>query len=180
MTILKIPKLVIFEGVDNTGKSTQAKILMRDYPFYSEYVHFSYPKDGRSESQYTDYANFMNRIFRQYFGTVADRSHIGEMVYGPLYRKGKMKHVLNLEKMYPETMSSTVLILFEDKPSNIIKRDDGRSFSIKMTRKIKEMLMFRLAFYRSNIKYKKIININGLTIEEVAQKIQNYLISIRE
>lgn len=68
--------LIIIEGPDGAGKSTLAHALVRDYGY--GYVHFSQPKQDPL-LEYLPAWTHEDKL-------VVDRFHLGEGVYGPLYR----------------------------------------------------------------------------------------------
>lgn len=69
--------LIVIEGPDKTGKTTLAKAIAEQLGF--EYKHFSAPK-GSPANEYID---FLLKLKRP---TVCDRFHLGELVYGPMFR----------------------------------------------------------------------------------------------
>lgn len=72
--------LVIIEGPDNTGKTTLAKKLVEKFDL--EYIHCSKPKTDNPYLEYCDLADSIKKP------TVLDRAHLGEYVYGRLWRGG--------------------------------------------------------------------------------------------
>lgn len=69
--------LIVIEGPDKTGKTTLAKAIERELGY--EYKHFSAPK-GSPADEYIDFLLALKRP------TVCDRFHLGELVYGPMFR----------------------------------------------------------------------------------------------
>lgn len=72
-----IPKIIILEGVDKTGKSTLAKQISEStgYPM----VHLGVPPDG------LDYQGHLIKLVKQHpDGVVFDRFHWGDYVYNGL------------------------------------------------------------------------------------------------
>lgn len=109
--------LIILEGCDRTGKTTFAEKLMKEG---YEYVHFSAP--STDEDTYKTYMTFLNNIDvdKKY---VIDRFHVGEVVYGPIYREkagltdDQFRNInLRIAKFDHQ------LILFDDDKNNIIQR----------------------------------------------------------
>lgn len=91
-------KLIIIEGTDNTGKDTLISKLLEKYPTVTM-IHCSKPFSKKFSSQEQDqlFATYINNIvLGQYDSThciIMNRSHIGEFVYGVLYRGRKDKEV---------------------------------------------------------------------------------------
>lgn len=82
--------IIILEGSDKVGKSTLARTLCQKYDACS--YHFSAPKGD----PYKEYMGFLDQAdpSKNY---VLDRFHVGELVYGELYR-GKSK--LSLDQLW--------------------------------------------------------------------------------
>lgn len=105
--------------------------------------------------------------------TIVDRSHIGEMVYSPLYRNYSGDYVLDIEKQY--NTNNFYLIVLTDRAENLISRDDGLSHSTDIDKKNEELELFREAFQKSNIKNKYMMNIEGHNENEVLNKVLDYI-----
>lgn len=69
--------LIVIEGPDKTGKTTLAKAIAKKLGY--EYVHFSAPKGSPAD----EYIDFLLKLKKP---TVCDRFHLGELVYGPMFR----------------------------------------------------------------------------------------------
>lgn len=69
--------LIIIEGADKTGKTTLAKAIAARFNY--QYHHFGPPK-GRPADEYIDFLLNLKKP------TVCDRFHLGELVYGPIFR----------------------------------------------------------------------------------------------
>lgn len=69
--------LIVIEGPDKTGKTTLAKAIAEQLGY--EYKHFSAPKGSPAD----EYIDFLLKLRRP---TVCDRFHLGELVYGPMFR----------------------------------------------------------------------------------------------
>ena len=85
-------KLIIIEGTDNTGKDTIISKLLEIYPT-STVIHCGKPITKKYSSQEQDelfklYANnIVNKLYDNTHIIIMNRSHIGEYVYGTMYRK---------------------------------------------------------------------------------------------
>jgi len=176
--------VVIFEGPDNVGKGTQIRNIFQELskskPTHT--LHYSGIKRDFSEDALKDSKKIYKSMFRllnqNYIQSnfILDRSHLGEYVYGHLYRKYDPSYIFDLEKsIFPGMMSQTYLLMFIDNPMNLIKRDDGLSLSTKKRYKIIELYRFQEAFKLSHIKNKFLIDIEGKDINDVKQEIFNYL-----
>ena len=109
--------LIILEGCDRTGKTTFAEKLVN---LGYQYFHFSSPK--KDEDVYETYMTFLNSLdpLKKY---VVDRFHLGELVYGPIYRGEcnlSKKQVKNIESLINKFNHK--LIHFTNTPEFIIKK----------------------------------------------------------
>jgi hypothetical protein len=73
---------VIIEGPEGSGKSTAAMFLQNKFGF--NYYHDGPPDPDVTEKNFFKYYNMITEAFRQPF--VWDRSILGELVYGPIFR----------------------------------------------------------------------------------------------
>lgn len=73
--------IIILEGIDGSGKSTLAQRLAAKSPLPVRIEH-------RGPIQDTIQAEYVNPLFEvdENELLIADRWHVGEMIYGPLYR----------------------------------------------------------------------------------------------
>lgn len=71
---------IVIEGVDNSGKTTLANQLVKDFGY--RYRHSGVPSEG--ENLFNTYFNVLKYGLTDKI--VADRLHVGEMVYGPEIR----------------------------------------------------------------------------------------------
>jgi thymidylate kinase len=69
--------LIIIEGADKTGKTTLAKAIAKRFGYH--YYHSGPPK-RRPADEYIDF------LLDLKYSTVCDRFHLGELVYGPMFR----------------------------------------------------------------------------------------------
>lgn len=178
--------ILILEAPDNCGKSTQVQKLIHLFHDKSIHqLHYSSVKGFNNNVEiftysckmYSDmfkllYSNYKDMHF------ILDRSHIGEMVYGPMYRDYEGDYVLNIENYWREDKDfwdEIYLITFIDTPVRLIERDDGLSFSIDLEKKAKEVELFQKAHERSLIKNKLLIDIKNLNENEVFQKIREFI-----
>lgn len=174
--------LIIFEGIDNVGKSTQIQLL-RNYFAKQDKVfithHSSNYKGVSSEKHQELTKKEYSEIFKycRFTDIICDRLHGGEYVYGQIYRNYKNpEFVFELEKNEKINLLNNVfLIILIDKPKNAVKRDDGLSFSIDLNKKQKEIDLFKEFYKKSNIKNKLLIDINNKSIKDVHKEIINFI-----
>ena len=122
-------KLLIIDGPDRVGKDTLIQSLSADYPHFIR-SHFGFPKgetnDERHEYQVKSFGQqfAIQKAIRQTYGAhyfadglyVWNRSHIGECVYGPLYRDKDPEWIFDLEKRFFDEESEVYLVLLYADP----------------------------------------------------------------
>jgi len=170
-------KVVVLEGPDNLGKSTQAKKIWKWLTKNSEHelmsLHYSSISD--SKKAFATYIKMFEIIDKNKdTNFILDRSHLGELVYSPMYRENSGSYFLYLEKTFD--LVDYYLIVFIDEVNNIIAREDGDSLSKADPEKIKkEIDSFVHASVLSNIPKKLVINIEKKSPEDVFNNIQTFL-----
>jgi thymidylate kinase len=162
-------RIIILEGLDRCGKSTQAKMLWKWLAKNQPYnplvqLHYSgYPTQDQSVLNY----NHMFEIIEDapWTNFILDRSHIGEMVYAPKYRGYSGDYVLDIEERY--SLKDFFLFTFIDDVDNLLARDDGDSLSSAKEDLEEEIAAFKNATLLSIIPRKLMINISGKTPEQI-------------
>lgn len=178
--------ILILEAPDNCGKSTQVQKLIHLFHDKSIHqLHYSSVKGfNNNQEVYTYSCRMYSDMFKLLYSNykdmhfILDRSHLGEMIYGPLYRDYDGKYVLNIEnywKDFKEFWDQIYLITFIDTAERIINRDDGLSFSIDLKKKEREIELFQEAHNSSLIKNKLLIDIENLDENKVFENIRNFL-----
>jgi len=119
--------VIILEGCDKTGKSTLAQYIVEKYGF--KLIKCSQPKKGEA---YNEYTGIIEKISKGKENYVIDRMHLGEEVYGPIYRGRSeltQEQFQDIEKRLNDL--NTVLIYCYDREENIARRfiDDGETFT---------------------------------------------------
>ena len=153
----------ILEGIDRTGKSSLVAGIQNARGYHAT-LHFSKPIAlncyGGSLLEYQVRSfRTMFSILRdaKYSNFIFDRGHLGEAVYGPLYRQTDGDYVFELEKAFDmhQNHSTRLILLTEDFSISKHFVDDGESFDI--TKREQEQEMFIAAFERSTISDKRIV-----------------------
>ena len=160
-------KNVIVEGVDQTGKSTLIAGL-QDRLGYFHVVHYQKPQrlsyyqdllsDQAEEVYQRDAFKSMFNLLASPVRIICDRSHLGEVIYAPMYRRYSGDYVYELEQSYPEVCNDTLLVLLYTSSFKIIN-DDGKS--IDVNKREDEQRLFLKAFHRSFIKHKLTVDVYG-------------------
>lgn len=194
--------VVLFDGLDNTGKTTQIQKLVSYFANkdmistvckYSKFDKLDKKKEEKfSKRFYKDYfekiVNWPDKVIPDptYIAKdnihyihdnnlILDRGHISEAVYASMYRSYSGDYIWDLEKCL-ENKYNIYLIVLIDSVEKAIEREDGLSLSNGNADKISiEISKFAEAYKKSCIQNKIIIDINGLSIEEVFAQIRKFL-----
>lgn len=158
--------IIIIEGPDNVGKSTLIKNIRQKLQDDVFHVLHSTPIKLNSVNEYIDYSTKqVTSMFELMRFTnenlIFDRSHLGELIYGNIYRGYTGDFVIDIEKTYADYafFNHVYLITLIDTAENLIKREDGLSFSIDPDVKNRELKLFEYAHNKSLIKNKLLINV---------------------
>ena len=158
--------IIIVEGLDNTGKSTLIKNL-RKYVFKHPMVtsiHCTSPP-YQSNSQWSkDHYNEILRLSRDMsmngWVVILDRSHLGEDVFGPIFRNESVDYIYDLEYSYFVDVDVRAILLIDD-PANLIERDDGQSHTINRNDLQNVSDRFVDVFKKSHINHKMVYHITN-------------------
>lgn len=182
---------IIIEGPDAVGKSTlisNIKNYFNDFTLHM--LHYSNVKQDTpektiyySKKMYEEMFGFMlTSIKHNQTGIICDRSHLGEMVYGPIYRNYSGEYVIDIEKKYHNILDvwdNLHLITLIDDADRIIDRDkergDGLSFSLDVEKKQTEIDNFIKAHHKSTIKNKLLVNINDKDADAVKNLVIDFI-----
>lgn len=168
----------LIDGIDRLGKSTLINGIQERLGYHLV-IHYDKPKllqahqtynvDGKIEQLpkaaalqiYQEETNkFMFELLRTNVPIIFDRTHLGEMVYAPIYRDYSGDYVLNHEGRLifdrPDYAKTTKLILLTTSDFSIMK-DDGGGFD--WNRKEEEQELFLEAFKKSHLSNKIIIDV---------------------
>ena len=196
-------KLIIIEGGDNLGKSTLIEGLCQHFKYDNITLrHFDKPPKGMSPKETLDFQfNCFNNeisflhaaqeIFTytyNYYPNIFiwNRSHVGEYVYGQMFRGSEQKEILdslltfefrNLYYMGLDT--DTYLITHIADPEFFFKNEDGDSYAKTLEDKTKELKLFKEIHELSTIKHKLLlkVDINGewRSKEDMLNEVLNFI-----
>ena len=190
-------KHLIIEGTDRSGKDTLIKSLL-SHCDNAIITHFSRPfgssdhekrvfQENSFAKEFTKACVIMDSSLYEMENEselnliIWNRAHLGEFVYGTLYRNTKPEEwVMQLEKDFEYDVRDNVyLVLMTASPEFLSMMDDGKSFSSFISSKKKELSQFRTAFELSKIKKKKEITVERdgkyVPTEEILENILNFL-----
>lgn len=165
---------IIIEGLDNVGKSTLINNIIKNYKCNFLYLHYyatpnkDSPIEWGSEQYHT-----MFKIFDDFDFVIADRAHLGELVYPKMYGGYDGSYVQGIEQLYDT--DDIFLITLVDEPENLIARDDGLSLSIDKHKKQQEKELFVKAHEQSSIKNKMLVNVKGYDEIALKNKVFNFI-----
>lgn len=156
-------KLLIVEGTDRCGKDTLIDTICSSYSNVIK-RHWSFPKGNTNEEKTKYQKDSFDKEFKFYQDMksrhmlkdsimVWNRSHIGEMVYGSIYRNSNPEEwVMQLEEKFGFDKDSDVyLVYLHADPEFVVKEDDGNSYSAKLEDKTRELNTFESAVNSSKI-----------------------------
>ena len=170
-------RLLLIEGPDRVGKNSLIKNLCSQSENYI--VRHWGPAKGDTDFEKR---NYQYQFFKKEFQLASERnkyempdkqryprdiyiwnrSHIGEWVYGDLYRKtNPHEWVMRMEKDFSFDIDPSVYLLFLWAPAEFLaNRDDGLSFSGKTESRSAELIRFEHAFEQSKIMNKLMLNVS--------------------
>lgn len=176
---------IIVEGLDRVGKTTQIKRMMKyfmDKPI--QCLHYT-AIPGVTPSEQTE---FFKKTFADMFALILgnknkvwilDRSHLGETVYGPIYRPNEdINYVWYYEGAFhiKKREDIALIILYDSSFKNVTERDDGDSLSTNLDMVKKEVEGFKRAYKSTSIQKKIMIDIAGKDVDQVSEEIKEFLI----
>ena len=171
--------IICIEGPDRIGKSTCCAHLASRHG-YSR-MHFGRP-EGSTDTErslyqkgsFTTLFTMAGALRDQRAKVVLDRSHLGELVYGPIYRPNSqvdLGYIHALEAADPGCM--TLVMLTHRDPSVLRSRDDGLGFDI--TRLEDEIAAFAVAFAGSRLRSKHIIDVTDRPVPSMLDELERLL-----
>lgn len=175
--------IIMVEGIDRIGKGTLCSHLEEHHDF--SIVHFGRPEGSTDSERAMFQKGTFDRMFRmvkslhgQSARIVFDRAHLGEMVYGPLYRPNSgvdESYVLDMEEGCEEVL--LILMVHRDPMKMTKDRDDGESFDPSKCED--EQDQFIAAFNKSSLN-KELLDVTNMNINQVKswidERIENWLI----
>lgn len=158
-------KFIVVEGMDRCGKDTLIKGLRKliQNPHILDF-HCSTPPRGADAHKwsYEHYDAILKHSTGMVLGhgwdVIANRCHLGETVYGPMYRGTDPSFVWLLESEYCSHKDAWLIVLVDD-GENVVSRDDGESNekSAEDFNLVRDM--FVESYIRSSIPNKIIVNV---------------------
>ena len=173
--------VVLVEGIDRIGKSSACEYLSKELG-YSK-MHFSKPLGITSAEK----AHFQMGTFDRMFqfiralegpyesGIAMDRAHLGEYVYGPMYRGDSgvdVNYIFEMEKAYGPFRHAGLILLVHHDLDVVRARDDGLSFD--PGRMAEEQNRFKEAFSKSSM-IKTTIDVTGMSIPDVHHVVNEFV-----
>lgn len=167
--------ICILEGSDKVGKTTLAKHIEKWHGF--KYIHCGQPDE---KGPYEEYSQIIAKISKEGGNFVIDRFHLGEFVYGPIYRGRSgisQEQFVEIEKKLNDL--NAVLIYCYDTDKNIAKRfeedneewADIKKIQLVLDKYLEVLKKSRIPKYRHKMKGKMDIIENG----EIGRIIKKWL-----
>lgn len=183
-------KLIIVEGTDNIGKDTVISKLCELFDTVT-LIHCGSPKTKIFQSQYQDdlFKEYAEDIIDGKYDTtdciIMNRSHIGEYVYGQLYRGRSAEDIKEMISYVDDILLSnpTLTIKYVQLLSSSIelrkKYDDNKSLSKMNDDLMKKENELFLKAYENSVLDKCLIYVNDedgfLPKEEIFQEVVEFL-----
>ena len=181
-------KLIIVEGMDNTGKTTLINRLEKtlvnstETPSKVKIIHLTKPPKDIPKDEIESYMNTYydtitsqlldNHIISLYDYIILDRGYLSEYVYGPLYRNRNelditVNNLIYEKKLINFYKDNVILILLNSTSNTFLKNnEDNESLSNINDKNINDKLLnierekFFEGFENSIICNKKLYNVN--------------------
>lgn len=140
---------IIIEGVDGSGKSTLAEKLVKMYDGTEPTLLHKGPIQADTYDEYVKPLLITEDLIKPH--AVADRWHLGELVYGPKYRGESRLTFEQLEwmemflesrgavRLYMATPEDTVIERLSQRGDDMVKVDDVHDLLVKYERIIRIM-----------------------------------------
>ena len=179
--------IIIVEGMDRAGKDTLINNLRSVIKTPRITVlHEGKPPKGVDQQEWSEnhYLHFMAALVDHADSgstVICNRSHLGETVYGPMFRGINADHIWELEKQFVNDIngdycfSDVFLIVLVDDPKNLAARADGNSNEETIEQIVLVKTKFEEAFDKSAIPSKRLINIAGMTTDQVFVSVRNFI-----
>lgn len=175
-------KHIIIEGGDRLGKSTLIEGISNHFNYDNISVrHFGKPPKVFPE-EHTPLSFQMECFYKEgfllenikqmeddefnYYENIViwNRAHLGEFVYGQMFRGTDPQQILNALKNFEERFlirnPETYLILLTADPEFFLSKEDGQSFSQDLKDKTRELKLFNDAFEASTLDNKLRVKVN--------------------
>ena len=176
-------KLIIFEGLDRCFKTTNVNEIKNSFINVGKPVHVLHYSSIKSINVKKSSEELYRNLFQMYVALkdvdgvlICDRAHLGEWVYGKIYRDYDANFIWGIEKEFINYSDDVSLVVLYDSDINsLLKREDGLSYSSEYSQKQMEIDRFRYAFKRSNIPNKMLFNVNGQKYEDIFSSIWSFV-----
>jgi hypothetical protein len=108
--------VIILEGPDKVLKSTLVEKIIDNYELIFHVLHYGKPpknlKNSAETFQQETFVEMFQNILLSNKNYIIDRSHIGENVWGPLYRNYYNNNIWEIEKRYLNVFKDFNIKLF--------------------------------------------------------------------
>jgi thymidylate kinase len=179
---------IILDSPDRCGKDSHIQAIKNHFnDKHFQVLHYGHTKQESNDkviaynkAMYSDMFDMMIEAHAKGRNLILNRSHLGEAVYSPKYRKYSGDYVFDIEQQYANYLpiwDNIMLIVLVGEPEKILKRDDGNSYYSSVEDIQEEIDAFKEAAIKSRIKNKIIIHTDYYTlpvsIDRVIEFIKN-------
>ena len=167
---------LLIEGVDCAGKTTLINNIIKNSDRDFKIFHFQRPPENMAASQVQEFQKQMFFVHSNYLihdtDIIFDRYHIGELIYGKLYREYDIDYIEELEKLIKE---HCILICMSCNREQIEKRFDNKGMPRYDLEKVNNLFIKHC----KESKLRKIFidtsnNTPQQTLEELKLKLQEF------
>ena len=167
---------LVIEGCDCVGKTTLINSIVKNSDRSFKVFHFQKPPESMATFQVMEFQKHMFFVHSNYLihdtDIIFDRYHIGELIYGKLYREYDVDYIAELEKLIKE---HCILICMSCNREQIEKRFDNKGMPRYDLEKVNNLFIK----YCKESKLRKIFidtsnNTPQQTLEELKLKLQEF------
>lgn len=196
---MKNTKLIIIDGMDNTGKTTlinrltsvlQDQLNMKVYTIHLQKPPKEIPKVQIPEYSHEYYTKNLVKTLKSFYDLaeydyiILDRGWISEYVYGPMYRDRNKLDIVEDNLVMDYKVSNIFgrfniyLYVLIGSPKFLIKHDDNLSLSNADEKLIvNEIYQFKNAFNMSLLNNKKLIDVDDcISYKEYLHEVFNDIV----
>lgn len=172
--------LIFLDGQDRVGKDSLIDQLRKHMksPLFQVFHEGKPPADVDHRKWAIEHYDFMLRNAansRRSSVSIYNRSHIGEVVWGPKYRGYNADFIFDLERQYLSYIEDSYLILLTDSSDRLMLRDDGKSLTKSITELDDVRSKFSAAFDKSCIRNKLHVKLEDVAFDDVFPTVWSFL-----
>jgi thymidylate kinase len=173
--------IIMLDGQDRCSKDTTIEQLRKviSNPHISV-MHEAKPPSNTDPKQWAidHYRYMLSNVRRASFSNevlIYNRSHLGETIWGPMYRKYDTEFIFQMERDYLADLPNVFMVLLTDTSERLMARDDGKSLTQSAAELDAVRAKFVQSFDRSSIQNKKHVKLEEVKFEDVFQTVWSFI-----